>query len=73
MLFMVHKNFSKSVRVRYVLNGVPQEIDLACDEIPEGLHYEDSCNFLKENLWSTLMLNRNEDILSDIQIIGFNK
>lgn len=73
MLFMVHKNFSKSVRVRYVLNGVPQEIDLACDEIPEGLHYEDSCYFLKENLWSILMLNRNEDILSDIQIIGFNK
>lgn len=32
---MVHKNFSKSVRVRYVLNGVPQEKDLACDEIPE--------------------------------------
>lgn len=36
---MVHKNFSKSVRVRYVLNGVPQEIDLACDEIPKELHY----------------------------------
>ena len=70
---MVHKNFSKSVRVRYVLNGVPQEIDLACDEMPEGLHYEDSCNFLKENLWSTLMLNRNEDILSDIQIISLKQ
>lgn len=70
---MVHKNFYKSVRVRYVLNGVPQEIDLACDEIPEGLHYEDLCNFLKENLWSTLMLNRNEDILSDIQIISLKQ
>lgn len=70
---MVHKNFSKSVRVRYVLNGVPQEKDLACDEIPEGLHYEELCGFAKDELLSTLMLNRNEDILSDIQIISLNK
>lgn len=70
---MVHKKISKSVRVRYVLNGVPQEIDLACDEIPERLHYEELCNFAKDELLSTLMLNRNEDILSDIQIISLNK
>lgn len=73
MLFMVHKKFYKSVRVQYVLNGVPQEIDLACDEIPEELHYEEMCNFVKDDLWSTHMFNRNEDILSDIQIMGFNK
>lgn len=73
MLFMVHKKNYKSVRVRYVLNGVPQEIDLACDEIPKELHYEELCNFAKEELLSTLMLNHNEDILSDIQIISLNK
>ena len=31
------------------------------------------CNFVKDDLWSTHMFNRNEDILSDIQIMGFNK
>lgn len=73
MLFMVHKKFHKSVRVQYVLNGVPQETDIACDEIPEELHYEELCNFVKDELWSSHMFNHNEDILSDIQIMGFNK
>lgn len=73
MLFMVHKKNYKSVRVRYVLNGVPQEIDLACDEIPKELHYEELCKFAKDELLPTLMLNRNEDILSDIQIISLKQ
>lgn len=54
---MVHKKFHKSVRVQYVLNGVPQEIDIACDEISEKLHYEELCNFVKDDLWSSHMFS----------------
>lgn len=69
---MTQRRFDKSVRVRFVLNGVPQEANLPCDERPEGLHYEELCDFAKDGLWSALKLNRNEDTLSDIQVLGFN-
>ena len=69
---MTHRKFDKSVRVRFVLNGVPQETNLPCEERPEGLHYEELCDFAKDGLWSALKLNRNEDTLSDIQVLGFN-
>ena len=29
---MTHRKFDKSVRVRFVLNGVPQETNLPCEE-----------------------------------------
>ena len=35
---MTHRKFDKSVRVRFVLNGVPQETNLPCEERPEGLN-----------------------------------
>ena len=69
---MVFPKCDKSLRVRYVLNGVPQEMNLPCDERPKGLHYEELCDFVNDGLWSALKLNRNEDTLSDIQVLGFN-
>ena len=69
---MTQRRFDKSVRVRFVLNGVPQEANLPCDEKPKGLHYEEICDFAKDGLWSALKLNHNEDTLSDIQVLGFN-
>ena len=51
---MTQRRFDKSVRVRFVLNGVPQEANLPCDERPKGLHYEELCDFAKDGLWSGL-------------------
>lgn len=69
---MTQRRFDKSVRVRYVLNGVPQEANLPCKERPEGLNNEELYDFTKESLEYALKLNRNEDTLSDIQVLGFN-
>ena len=69
---MTHRKFDKSVRVRFVLNGVPQETNLPCEERPEGLNNEELYDFTKESLEYALKLNRNEDTLSDIQVLGFN-
>lgn len=69
---MTQRKFDKSVRVQYVLNGVPQEANLPCDERHKGLHYEELCDFAKDGLWSALKLNHNEDTLSDIQVLGYN-
>ena len=69
---MTHRKFDKSVRVRFVLNGVPQETNLPCEERPEGLNNEGLYNFVKEGLEYALKLNRYEDTLTDIQVLGFN-
>ena len=69
---MTQRRFDKSVKVRFVLNGVPQEANLPCDERPKGLNNEGLYNFVKEGLEYALKLNRNEDTLSDIQVLGFN-
>lgn len=67
---MVFPKCDKSLRVRYVLNGVPQEADLPCSK-PYGLHGK-LYDFAKDGLLSALKLNRNEDTLTDIQVLGFN-
>ena len=69
---MTHRRFDKSVRVRFVLNGVPQEANLPCDERPGGFNNEELYNFVKEGLEYALKLNRYEDTLTDIQVLGFN-
>ena len=69
---MTHRKFDKSVRVRFVLNGVPQETNLPCEERPEGLNNEGLYTFVKEGLEYALKLNHNEDTLSDIQVLGSN-
>lgn len=69
---MTQRRFDKSVRVRFVLNGVPQEANLPCDERPGGFNNEELYNFVKEGLEYALKLNRYEDTLTDIQILGFN-
>lgn len=69
---MTQRRFDKSVRVRFVLNGVPQKANLSCNDRPEGLNNEELYDFAKDGLWSALKLNRNEDTLSDIQVLGFN-
>lgn len=57
---MTQRRFDKSVRVRYVLNGVPQKANLPCDERPEGLNNEELYDFTKEGLEYALKLNRYE-------------
>ena len=69
---MTHRKFDKSVRVRFVLNGVPQETNLPCVVRPEVLNNEGLYTFVKEGLEYALKLNHNEDTLSDIQVLGFN-
>lgn len=70
---MVFPKCDKSLRVRYVLNGVPQEMNLACDEKPKGLCDGELRDFAKDGLWSALKLSHNEDTLTDIHVLGFNK
>lgn len=69
---MTQRRFDKSVRVRFVLNGVPQEANLPCDVRPGGFNNEELYNFVKEGLEYALKLNRYEDTLTDIQVLGFN-
>lgn len=57
---MTHRKFDKSIRVRYVLNGVPQKANLSCDERPKGLNNEELYDFTKEGLEYALKLNRYE-------------
>lgn len=71
---MVFPKCDKSLRVRYVRKGVPEEADLACSELPEGIKKDgESLNiFTQKALRHALKLDHNDNKLTDIQILGFN-